>query len=71
MRGEESAVHGGDDGEESDLFRQRLPFLGGEEGGGEPAPYLVGVEGEHELDGAAGEERRENGVYCAVNVVEG
>lgn len=43
---------------------------GGEERVGKTSPDVVGVEGEHEFYGAAGQERGEDGVDGAVDVVE-
>lgn len=34
-------------------------------------PYSIGVEGEHEFDGRAGEQGRDDGVDGAMDVVEG
>ena len=67
---QQAAVDGGDDGEESDLFPRRRRPVGREEGGGETLPYGVGVEGEEELDGGAGEQRCEDGVDGAMDVVQ-
>lgn len=67
----EAVVDGGDDSEKGYgcLFRVRGDGVG-EEGGGETAPHVVCIEGEHELDGAACEKRGEDCIDCAVNVVE-
>lgn len=71
MRGEQAAVHGGDDGEEGDLLLvARAAPVGGQVRAGEAGPDGVGVEGEHELDGGAGEERGEERVDGAVDVVK-
>lgn len=64
---EEACVNCGDDGEEGyGIFVLRVR----EEGGSEAVPDGVDGEGEHELDCAACEERREDGVDGAVDVVE-
>lgn len=67
MRGEEAAVDCWNDGEEGDFLVGRfgrvvdvdavgtVGAVGGEEGRGESFPYGVGVKGEHEFDGGAGE----------------
>lgn len=67
--GQQAGVDGGDDGEEGDFLLGGGVGVG-EEGGGETLPDGVGVEGEHELDGAAGEEGSEDGVDGAVDVVQ-
>ena len=74
--GEQAGVDGWDGGEEGDLavlVVRRVGVVGlvrCEEGRGEAPPDGVGVEGEEELDCAAGEEGGENGVDGAVYVMK-
>ena len=70
MRREEFAVDGGNDCEECDFLLGRGCVVG-KEGSREAFPHSIGIKGEHELDRGAGEERCEDGIHCAVDVVKG
>lgn len=69
MRCKKSTVDGGHDCKECDLLFWRGSVVG-EKRCREALPDSIGVEGEHELDCRASEERRENGIDGAVNVVK-
>lgn len=71
MRRQQPAVHRRDDGEERDLvLGGGAATVGGEVRRRETLPDGVGVEREGELDGGAGEERGEDGIDGAVDVVQ-
>lgn len=71
VTGEKATVDGRDNSEEGDFILGAGGVGRREKGGSETVPDGISVEWEHEFNGGTCKEGGENGVYDAVDVMEG